>query len=165
VLDVIISPPASMLEANYREFGLDIRSFREPLKRSIQQVMAPSFAENFDVGGRPPWEELSAGTIARKGSGEILVDTGKLRNKVGQLNNWVITQSDAQMAQVSGVPFAGVHQFGSPSRHIPARPFALMQDEDVTAVEQVFVEWLSERATARGLNDGGIIDALGLGSE
>jgi phage gpG-like protein len=158
---VDIIPNAEVLEANYREFGLDIRSFREPLKRSVQQVMAPSMVRNFEVGGRPSWTGLSAGTIEKKASDTILVETGKLRSKVGQLNNWNITQTDAEMTHVSGTAYAGVHQFGAPP-FIPSRPFALVQDEDVEKIDGIFVEWLTERATARGLNAGDILSAAGL---
>lgn len=158
MLDVIITPPPGVLETNYREFGLDVRSFREPLKRSVQQVMAPSFAKNFDLGGRPSWEPLSPETVKKKGNATILVDTGKLKSKVGQLNNWQITQEEAQMMQVTGVPYDRVHQFGGGI--VPARPFALVQEEDVDAIEEVFAEWLHERAVARGLDDEGILESV-----
>src|SRR5882757_8152561 len=44
----------------------NIRSFREPLKRSLNEVIVPSIIQNFDVEGRPPWVALTPETIARR---------------------------------------------------------------------------------------------------
>ena len=52
-------PSPFVVAAQFDALGVSVRSFREPLKRSIQQVLSPSFQKNFDVGGRPPWKALS----------------------------------------------------------------------------------------------------------
>lgn len=158
-VEIELLPPASFIDANFKALGLDIRSFREPLKRSIQQVVAPSIQENFDVGGRPQWEPLADKTLEDKARlgypPDTLVRTGKLRRVAGQLNAWTLTSDDATMTQLSGVDYGEFHQDGT--RFMPAREFAIIQDpEDVDAIHRVFEEWLVERFVAKGLVPVGI---------
>jgi phage gpG-like protein len=83
------------------KLGLDIRSFREPLKRVVQQVMAPSFRKNFEEEGRPdPWPEPSMDTLdirERMGYGGdmSLQRSGLLMKTIQQLNIWTITRTNA----------------------------------------------------------------------
>src|SRR5215213_8636879 len=97
-------------------FAGDIRSFREPLQRSIRQVLAPSFRKNFDVGGRPPWEPLQEKSLERRkraGTTQMLVDTGALRRTAGQLNIWSVSTNDARLDGLpASVGYGTAHQFG-----------------------------------------------------
>jgi phage gpG-like protein len=169
------------------KLGLDIRSFREPLRRSVKEVMIPSIRMNFDSGGRPPWEGLAGKTIYRKGgSTKILVTTGALQRVATQLNIWTI---DSEKALISNLPqsvwYGKVHQAGygggtqqkkvriknvatgqwdeftesgaeSGTGAIPARPFIVMQNEDIMAIERVFSDWLGEKIAAAGLGGSGV---------
>lgn len=99
--------------------GLDIRSFREPLRRAVQQVMAPSFKENFEQGGRPEaWEPLSDATIAMRevagiGGDQPLVRSGLLRKTISQLNIWTITETTATIrALPDKIKYGTIHQAG-----------------------------------------------------
>jgi phage gpG-like protein len=99
--------------------GLDIRSFREPLKRAVQQVMSPSFKENFERGGRPEaWEPLSDATLAIRdiagiGGDQPLVRTGLLRKTISQLNIWTITETTATIrALPDKIKYGTIHQGG-----------------------------------------------------
>lgn len=139
--------------------GLGIKSFREPLKRSIQQVLAPSFRKNFDAEGRPDsWESLSDVTVEMRGSaGPILNRTGLLKRTIQQFNIWTV---DAQKAALLDLPqkiwYGKVHQAGygrrgsgqSRAAGIPARPFVMVQDEDYEAIDRVFERWFLERMVA-----------------
>lgn len=95
-LEITFDPSPFIIAAAFEKFGMDIRSFRVPLERSVRQVLAPSLRQNFEEGGRPPWIPLSDITIqekARKGAKEpskILVRSGKLAKKAGQINLWKI---------------------------------------------------------------------------
>jgi phage gpG-like protein len=99
---------------------VDIRSFREPLKRVVQQVMAPSFKKNFDQGGRPDgWAPLSDATheirerLGKGGGGKILNRTGLLMKTISQLNVWTITTETATIrALPDKVKYGGIHQEG-----------------------------------------------------
>jgi phage gpG-like protein len=139
-----------IVAAGFRQLGKDIKSVKEPLKRSIQQVMAPSFQKNFDVGGRPAWEPLHPATIAAKGHSKPLVRSGTLRSVAGQLNIWTI-QGQQGRAFVSRLPdrawYGAIHQEGS--ERTPTRPFLVVQEEDGRKIDNVFDKWLRERVAAR----------------
>lgn len=197
------SPTPVILAASYAAFGMSFRSMHEPLKRSVQQVLAPSIRRNFDVGGRPPWQALSQVTIDMRlkmgfSAGPVLVRSGKLKRVAGQLNIWTIDTEKAFVSDLRQASYGIVHQQGasftpsfgkmsavaklatrrggkvvvnhaegagatrtvkggkrgSGSNTIPARPFLLIQDEDVAAVEEVFITWVRERAAATGFRPG-----------
>lgn len=101
------------------KLGLDIRSFREPLKRCVQQVMAPSFKRNFDAQGRPDsWTPLSEATLAIRQSmgvsgSTILQRSGLLRRTIQQLNIWTITPTTATIQNLPPKVWYGtIHQGG-----------------------------------------------------
>lgn len=142
-IGITLEPPAVILEAEFEMFSLSIRSFREPLKRAIQQVMSPSIRQNFDVGGRPPWPELAPATLASKSGEGILVKTGLLQRVAGQLNVWELTSEEAYVSQLPRAEYGVIHQDGG--GFIPARPFMVIQPEDEEAIEGVFADWLDER--------------------
>ena len=148
-------PLPAVLISDFDKLGLDIRSFREPLKRSIQEVVGPSMHENFAVGGRPPWEPLNERTIADKSANgypeDILVRTGSLGVVAGQLNLWTIDGQEGT-AVVNGLPdrvhYGIFHQAGT--RFMPAREWAVIQEEDIDRIVEVFEEWLGERLGVAG---------------
>lgn len=151
-------PSIGIQAARLEKFGMDIRSFKEPLKRSIQQVLAPSFRKNFDMEGRPDaWAPLADYTVEARGSaGPILNRSGLLKRTIQQLNIWSI---DTQKAAILDLPakvwYGKLHQggykgTGAATFSFPPRPFVLIQDEDYDAIEAVFLKWLQERAIASG---------------
>lgn len=156
LLAFTFQPSIGLVAKDFDKLGLDIRSFREPLKRSIQQVLAPSFRKNFDVGGRPRWQPLSSETIEirqrlnKRGKG-ILIRTGTLRRVASQLNIWTITTTSAVIKDLpSRIWYGTLQQAGTRSgtANIPARPFIVLQPEDYDGIEKVFAKWIDERATA-----------------
>jgi phage gpG-like protein len=176
-LQFAFRPSVGIMAARVDRLGIDIRSFREPLKRSIQQVMAPSFRTNFDVGGRPDsWDPLAEYTVEERGSSQpILVRSGRLKKVVQQFNIWSIDREKAALTDLpQSVWYGKVHQAGIGRArrgrslrdiekrakagkvravNIPQRRFVLIQDpEDYDAIERVFAEWLGERAERVGLN-------------
>lgn len=128
--------------------GLDIRSMREPLKRSIQQVLAPSFRANFVAGGRPiPWEPLADFTVEQRGNSEpILVRSGLLMRTISQLSIWSIDMHKAALLDLPRKIWYGkLQQAGRDDQNLPARPFVMIQDDDYDKIERVFQVWLAER--------------------
>lgn len=112
-------PSIGLVAARVDKLGLDIRSFREPLKRVIQQVMAPSFKKNFDAEGRPDsWTPLSDATLAIReregyGDGPILDRTGALKKTMQQLNIWSVSGTAAAIRDLpQAVWYGKVHQAG-----------------------------------------------------
>jgi phage gpG-like protein len=107
-------PSLGIMAARVDKLGLDIRSFREPLKRCIQQVMAPSFRKNFEAQGRPEaWAPLADYTIERHGEHNILDLTGALMRTIQQLNVWQLTEKAASIQQLpEAVWYGNIHQGG-----------------------------------------------------
>lgn len=155
-LEVYTGLQPMILAAQVEKLAKDIRSFREPLHRSVKDVLAPSIRKNFDVGGRPTWIPLADSTIRKKGHDRPLIQSGTLRRVASQLNIWTITSDTAQLKGLpNSVGYGYVHQYGAEQygeskgksfvRVIPARPFLMMQDEDQVKIAQIFDEWMEER--------------------
>lgn len=141
-------PNPVMLVGAFNTLALDIRSYRVPLERSVQKVLAPSFQLNFEVGGRPGWAPLAPATVEKKARlgypSATLIEKGVLRRTVGFLSLWNITQESATIPGWPGYAFHGIfHQEGTVS--IPARPPLVIQPEDEEGVQMVFEDWLDER--------------------
>lgn len=148
-------------------FGLQIKSFREPLKRSIQQVLAPSFRKNFEAGGRPTkWQPLAEPTVQLRGSAHpVLVRTGLLKQTIQQFNIWTVDRTKAALLDLpQKIWYGKIHQAGYGyggrggqvrAAGIPARPFVMVQDEDYEAIDRVFDRWFAERmAVTRAFTPG-----------
>lgn len=159
-IDYSFSPNPEILAAEMDSMGVDVRSFREPLTRAVREVVIPSMQENFNVGGRPEWEPISDATSLIKGkvtaSQGTLVRTGTLQKNMAFLSLWSINTTSAAITELpSRIAYGGIHQAGSSSgsgrgSNIPARPFAVIQDEDEDKISDVFDRWLGERAAEAG---------------
>lgn len=130
------------------EIARNLRNFSEPLRESVARVLIPSIRENFDSEGRPPWQSLADSTVIRRGSsGPILNSTGTLRSEATSISNWVIGTEEATMTGVS-VEYGAYHQEGT--RKMPARPFVLIQPQDVVEIENIFGEWVDRKIAEGG---------------
>jgi phage gpG-like protein len=110
-------PSLGILARDIEKFGLDIRSFRQPLVRAIKQVMIPSFRQNFAEEGRPSWEPMSEATEMirdREGSSGPLLDrSGKLKQVAQQQNIWTVTKESASIRDLPPKVWYGkLHQAG-----------------------------------------------------
>lgn len=119
LVSVEFRPSIAISATRLERLGIDIRSFREPLTRSVREVMVPSIRKNFDSGGRPAWSPLSDATLAsRKAQGisgsEILVKSGALRKVATQINVWNVTSETASVrALPANVQYGYYHQAGA----------------------------------------------------
>jgi len=176
---ISFEPTIGITAKRIDRLGMNIKSFREPLRRSIKEVVAPSIRKNFDVGGRPPWPPLAPDTLeirehvhGRSGTSP-LVSSGLLRKTASQLNVWTYTTTSAILAGLpEKVRYGGIHQAGYEGKRssaggkslkaivakaksgggkgrevppIPARPFVLLQEDDIPKIEKVFIDWMGER--------------------
>lgn len=110
-------PSLGILARDVEKFGIDIRSFREPLRRAVKEVMIPSIRKNFTQQGRPGWEPLAEDTKLlreRLGlTGPILRRTGTLMRNMGYTTMWDITQDYAIIKDLpQRVWYGKVHQEG-----------------------------------------------------
>jgi phage gpG-like protein len=111
-------PSIGILARDINKFGIDIRSYRQPLIRAIKQVMIPSFRQNFQEEGRPPWEPMSEATeMIREiegSTGPLLDRSGKLKRVAQQQNIWTVTRESASIQDLpQRVWYGKLHQDGS----------------------------------------------------
>ncbi len=100
VPQLTFSPSIGVIARDIDKLGLNIKSFREPLKRAVQQVIIPSIQRNFDAEGRPSWEPYSEGTIEIRDNlgspvGNLLYKRGYLKRTMSYLNIWTINNNAA----------------------------------------------------------------------
>lgn len=161
----------ALLAADIQKLGMDIRSFHEPLKRSVQQVMAPSFQENFRAAGRPePWQEWAEITPQLKRElhglegGSLLVATGLLYKTMGLLNIWNIGPTEAKITELPQNVWYGVIQnngfgnYGSSIRkHVQQTPRLrkMMKTTPKMAMEEATAA-VDARIAAGGASKGNI---------
>jgi len=199
-------PSLGLVAKRLAALGEEFADLREPLKKSVRDVMTISILENFVSGGRPDWEELAYDTLKRRkkeNSGTmILVRQGTLAEVASSERVWSIGRTSATIRDLpdkvwygkihqggySGDQFAAGSWFkkyqnaarkalgpdeddaevdklafkmfdqrlakhgpaprGAPA--IPARPFAVFQDEDIDAIENIFVDWIEEKVREAG---------------
>lgn len=102
---------------------------RKRLMRAIAGTMESAVLQNFDAGGRPPWQGL------KHREGTPLVDT---ENLMGSIES----SHDNDNAIVgTNVAYAAIHRFGGKAGRgqkvdIPARPFLVLTPEDEEDVVQ-----------------------------
>lgn len=134
---------------------------RAPVMRAIAEVMADAVEENFAREGRPAWQGLKPNP--RRDGGKILQDSGRLAASI-------VPSSDNNNAAVgTNVKYAAIHQFGGqtrpheirprnakalkfggryakkvnhPGSNIPARPFLVLADQDITEIEATMNDYL-----------------------
>jgi len=93
-----------------------------PAWLEVTEILMNSIRKNFDDQGRPKkWEPLKA--PRRRGGTQVLIDTTRLMNSMQP----VAMNSYAEVG--TNVEYAATHHFGRGP--IPARPFLLVQDEDL----------------------------------
>lgn len=139
VVDVDTKPVSDMLKKFRHRMGS-----LKPAMKIIGKIMRTSIVENFQEGGRPDaWTPLSDETLLTKKGDKILIDSGVLKGsihpdpEVGE--DYVIVGTNKK--------YAAIHQFGGKAGRggkvtIPARPFMLIQDEDIDDITAELNDYL-----------------------
>jgi phage gpG-like protein len=167
-LEFEFRPSIGILANRMNAFAAELNNLREPLVKSVQKVMIPSFRANFAAQGRPSWEALSPVTVQRRGaSGPILRRTGRLERDATQTSLWHFTDTAASIQSwPSSSWYGALHQagYGQASKAsvkqqtsrgaaaftIPARPFIMFQEEDEPKIREIFMEWMEKKAVEYG---------------
>jgi len=89
-------------------------------------------------------QELRERVLAK--GGQILIDTGRLRASVSGKGgaDSVRKLEDTRLEIGTNVKYAPVHQFGSPKKNIPARPFLQFLPEDIKRIVSIFKNYIKE---------------------
>lgn len=128
------------IEAAIELLGRNLDDFQEPLRASLELVIMPSIATNFQVGGRPKWQALSYPYSVYRRPAPILIQTGSMFQATQSMQNWDVGPNSITMNGMSGVKYANFHQTGT--RKMPARPYVMYQPEDVEGITQIFEIWV-----------------------
>ena len=131
-----------------------------PVMEEIGELIVSSVQENFNRGGRysepgswrggnKKWKELAPSTIRereRQGywPGQILVRTGDLKESITY-----DAGKDYVIVGTWDIDYAAIHQFGGKAgrKHaakIPARPFLVVQDEDLEEIKEIILDYIKE---------------------
>lgn len=157
-LSFTTDPHPSIWAHGLRELGHSIKSFRDPLEQSRDQVMVPSIADNFAMQGRPrPWARNRPSTIRRKGHDTVLFETGKLYAAATAKARWEVNSDSLLYGNFpASVEYAEPTNFGFVNNRtktfVPARQFAMIHPEDESRIQNIFDDWLEmriDRAMAR----------------
>ena len=129
--------------APLRAFAVNVADLK-PLMANLGEIAHASVIENFEVGGRPKWLPLAPATIKKKGHTKPLIASGVLKN---------ITRKVTENSVLIGVPpaakdYAAIQHFGGKAGRghkvtIPARPYMLLQDEDLREIDDLVQTWPS----------------------
>jgi phage gpG-like protein len=128
------------------------------LIRAVDEVMRPSIEENFAADGRPPWEPLAESTMERRERAGYTPDDPLTASGAGKRSatakaRWRIT---ADRAEYSGASFPestwtmALHEIGESDGHFPARPYAVVQDEDADAMGRLAGNWFDRHRRRAG---------------
>jgi phage gpG-like protein len=155
MIDISFFPPLPILANGFFQLANDVtvRSLREPLQKSIKDVVAPAFHSHFEEGGDSDgaWEEWDEDTVKHNQSRSLLVKSGRLKKRGGSQALWVIdgAKGEARAENLSGVEYGAVHQRGAPSVNLPARPWATLSERDMEKIQSVFGVWIEIRIQRR----------------
>lgn len=137
-----------------------------PILDSIGRVMLDSIGKNFQQEGRPQkWAAWSpkyaewrkgisaAKTVRRKqAAGKTGHGTDmKILSLNKHLKGSITAHTQGNVLHIgTNVEYAAAHQYGWPARHIPARPFLLFQESDITRIRQIFADSFEHTNVVRG---------------
>lgn len=129
-----------------------------PVFSVIGEILKTSIVKNFEVGGRYSapgswrggtnrWQPLSPKTIARKGHNRPLIGEGHLMNSINY------QAANDGVAIGTNLVYAAIQNFGGMAGRglkvkIPARPYMVVQDEDLTEIKAVINDFLMEGLVA-----------------
>lgn len=155
-MSVTVEPNPMILGLRLSALAKGFSTFKVPLNESVRRVTIPSIIEQFEAGGKPPWEPLADSTIERRGrqgtlGGEpqdILIETGQLFGDAIKLARWNITTFSASFTNLpSRSAYGRFHQNGATewksNAEIPTRPFVVLLPEDVDRIQSIFTAWAS----------------------
>ena len=141
-----------------------------PAMKIIGQIVRDSCRENFRVGGRPQkWTPLADSTLLRLIGGKkasrtksgrtkvgavrkladkkTLIDSGRLFRSITYVAGKDIVDIGTGIKSGTDVEYAALHQFGGENAQgakVPARPYLVVQDEDLEQIKEVLGDYITE---------------------
>jgi phage gpG-like protein len=118
------------------------------------QVVFPSIREQFYTSGHGGWAPLRPRTILDKMAGGYpLIPEIRTRRLLGSFqrgapeNIFEVNGNTATMGTT--VPYAAEQQYGDPTRRLPARPFVVVTDKDISDMRAMLGNYISTGAAGQ----------------
>lgn len=125
-----------------------------PLFPAIENILISSISENFIKGGRYGSGMFSSDSgqfgggsekwlpshRAIRQSGMTLVDTGTLWKSIQVIVEKFGNKINIELR--SNLSYASTHQFGNNKLRIKARPYLVVQEEDIQKIKELFVDFI-----------------------
>jgi len=124
-----------------------------PLFKQIETLIKSSIDRNFKAGGRFGTGKFGGGSNqwvksarSKKQSGQTLQDTGSMKLGVGVQVSYNSGQFNVTIT--AGKVYSAAHNFGHISRpKLPARPYLVIQDEDLEDIVELVSDYLAKQLT------------------
>lgn len=133
---------------------LHAASDRQPIMKIAGAIAQKSVVYNFELGGRPKWKALAVSTLKYKA--KYGINLGVLKGRTGNLAmiSYKATATEAVIGtSPSSKDYAAIQNFGGQAGRghkvtIPARPFMVLQQEDLDDMQAAIANYL-ESALAK----------------
>lgn len=126
-----------------RQLATDARHVEKPLK-AMGVYSLSSIEKTFRAQGRPKkWQKLASSTVNRRrrgrgrGGPQILIDTAAMKNAIGFRVNTEGVEVGLTKKQAKRMHFGFPGKKGRGGAKTPARPFLLLQNEDIPAIGSI----------------------------
>lgn len=123
-----------------------------PALREIGEMLVSSIQRNFTVGGRYGPGPFGGGLSRWRPSGRAVRESGVTLSDTGQLAASITARPVGEAGLLIGTNkvYGAIHQYGgragrAGSALIPARPFIVIQKEDLQEVADIIGDYLSAR--------------------
>ena len=149
--DPVHGPKLAATKMAALEISIRAGGFRQPLQRSIREVIIPELEHQFDVGGDPSWPPLHDVTIAKKQrlgrDNGILQETMKLRKAVTAQERWRVRDDEAIFTGLPGYAYYGMYHL-SGTVNMVQRDWARWSNNTISSVANIFDDWLDDKIRA-----------------
>lgn len=149
--DSVMGPKLAATKMATLDISIRAGGFRQPLQRSIREVLIPELEHQFDVGGDPAWAGLAEVTIEKKQrqgrNNGILQETMKLRKAVTAYDRWRVRDDEAIFSGLPGYAHYGVYHLSGTVNMVP-RDWARWSNNTTFRVAGIFDDWLDDKIKA-----------------
>jgi phage gpG-like protein len=161
IISFEFKPSVGILARDIDLLGMRLSTFREPLQRSIVEVMIPSIRKNFEAEGRPGWTPMAESTrlirarLGDRGSSRLLHRTGALEAAATSESLWSVTDVFAAVkALPASVGYGNVHQegYGGMGRQVKAH---MKRGVSPGAAAKAAMKALDKKILSGGMAGGG----------
>lgn len=114
----------------------------KPALKVMGSAVVSSVQENFLQEGRPKkWKPLSQKTLSLRRAGAVHIL--RVKGMAGGLMGSIHYNTEPKRVLISASKdYAEMHQFGNSMLHVPARPYMMIQKEDLEEIKIMLAEYV-----------------------